>query len=66
MKIEIGRFPDKRLKLLVHFTKSANFWEDLTWVPTTQEIEDLKEIFDAVDSYNNAKFLYSHLKPMKD
>ena len=59
MKIEIGRFSDKRLMLLVRFLKDTNFrlYEDgsCTWVPTKKELEDLRETLEAIDVHNVIK-----------
>ncbi len=55
-RFELERFPDKRLKLLVRFFETSNFWltEDgeATWVPSLEEVEQLYETMIMTNSYN--------------
>jgi hypothetical protein len=66
IKIEVDTFGDGRLKHVVRFTKSSNFWEHddgtYTWVPTKEEVEHLRESLEAIDAYNTAKFIYKYFK----
>jgi hypothetical protein len=59
LKIEISRFSDKRLMLLVRFFKGSNFRESdnesSTWVPKKEELQDLTEAMEAIDFYNIVK-----------
>ena len=56
MKVEVERFYDGDLKLLVRFEPSGNFWkENLTWVPTIKEIELILQILLGVDVINRWK-----------
>ena len=58
-KFELGRFRDKRVKLLIRFSENSNFWfEDgktATWVPTLQDAEDLYEYLKIVNEWNEFK-----------
>ena len=59
IKVEIDRFSDGRLKLIVYFTPSSNFWVlengTYSYVPTKEEIQLIKESLDAIDTYNLEK-----------
>jgi len=56
MKVEVERFHDGDLKLLVRFEPSGNFWKaDSTWVPTFEEIERILETLLGVDVINRWK-----------
>jgi len=56
MKVEVERFFDGDLKLLVRFEPSGNFWkENLTWVPTIKEIELILQTLLGVDVINRWK-----------
>ena len=53
MKVEIERFPNGNLKVLVRFEPNSNFWkETLTWVPTIREIELIVETLSAINGIN--------------
>lgn len=40
----------------VHFEEDTNFRkEDLTWVPTLQEVENIREALEALVEYNNKR-----------
>ena len=56
MKVEIGRFYDGDLKVLIRFEPSSNFWkETLTWVPTIKEIELILNTLLGIDVINRWK-----------
>lgn len=56
MKVEIGRFYDGDLKVLVRFESNSNFWkETLTWVPTVKEIELILNTLLGIDVFNKWK-----------
>lgn len=56
MKIEIGRFMDGRLKVKVVFEPDSNFWkENLTWVPTRNELELIFLTLLDIDGINRMK-----------
>ena len=56
MKVEVGRFHDGDLKVLVHFEPNSNFWkETLTWVPTVREIELILNTLLGIDVINRWK-----------
>jgi len=67
IKVEVDTFEDGRLKQVVRFTKSSNFWEHddgtYTWVSTKEDIELLKKSLEAIDAYNNIpKFINKYIK----
>lgn len=70
MRVEVGRFKDKRYKLLIRFFREINFREhsdgSFTWVPKKSEIEQIRENLEMIDAYNEAKFLYKYLRPDRD
>lgn len=56
MKVEVGRFYDGDLKLLVRFEPNSNFWkETLTWVPTLEEIDRILKVILGIDVINRWK-----------
>jgi hypothetical protein len=56
MKVEVERFYDDDLKLLVCFEPSGNFWkENSTWVPTFEEIERILHALLGIDVINRWK-----------
>lgn len=56
MKVEISRFYDGDLKVLVRFESNSNFWkETLTWVPTVKEIELILNTLLGIDVFNKWK-----------
>ena len=56
MKVEVGRFYDGDLKVLVRFEPNSNFWkETLTWVPTVKEIELILNTLLGIDVFNKWK-----------
>lgn len=56
MKVEIHRFRDGRLQLLIRFEKDSNFrTRDLTWVPRKEEVKLINESLQALDEYNIIK-----------
>ena len=56
MKVEVERFYDGDLKLLVRFEPSGNFWkENLTWVPTLEEIDRILNALLGIDVINRWK-----------
>ena len=56
MKVEVERFYDGDLKLLVRFEPSGNFWkENLTWVPTLEEIDRILKALLGIDVINRWK-----------
>jgi len=56
MKVEIERFYDGSLKVLVRFEPNSSFWkESLTWVPTVKEIELILNTLLGVDVVNRWK-----------
>lgn len=62
VKVEVSRFSDGRLKLLVCFTKDKNVWihedESFSYVPTKSEIDLIKDALDAIDNYNIDKIMF--------
>ena len=58
-RFEIERFPDKRLKLMVRFFQTSNFWineeGEATWVPTFEEVEQLNEALVMTNIHNENK-----------
>ena len=53
MKVEVERFIDGRLKVLVRFEEDTNFrTKTLTWVPRKDEIKKIDESLKAIDGYN--------------
>jgi len=55
MKVEVGRFSDGRLCIIVHFEEKTNFWRkesECTWVPTLEEIERIALSLYSVDGTN--------------
>ena len=56
MKVEVERFYDGDLKVLVRFEPNSNFWkETLTWVPTGKEIELILNTLLGIDVVNRWK-----------
>jgi hypothetical protein len=56
MKVEVERFHDGDLKLLIRFEPSGNFWkENLTWVPTLEEIDRIFNALLGIDVINRWK-----------
>ena len=56
MEVEIHRFKDGRLQLLIRFEKDSNFRiGDLTWVPRKDEVSLITESLLALDEYNTLK-----------
>ena len=56
MKVEVERFSDGDLKLLVRFEPNSNFWkENLTWVPTLEEIDRILKALLGIDVVNRWK-----------
>lgn len=54
MKVEVERFYEGDLKVLVRFESNSNFWkETLTWVPTLKEIELIVLAVLGIDGINN-------------
>jgi NTP pyrophosphatase (non-canonical NTP hydrolase) len=58
VRVEVQRFAHGRLKVLVRFEKSSNFWCDreITWVPKKSEVSLIAETLEAVDEYNIGKY----------
>ena len=58
-RFELGRFADRRMKLVVRFFQNSNFWineqGEATWVPTLEEVEDLSEALQMTDFHNITK-----------
>lgn len=53
MKVEVERFPNGNLKVIVRFEPSSNFWKkELTWCPSMAEIELLVHTLFAADGMN--------------
>lgn len=54
MRIEISRFKDGRLKLIVHYEEGdSNFWKsDFTECPTFPQLKDKIEFTLAIDLWN--------------
>lgn len=54
--IEVGRFSDGRLMVLVRFRSRSNFrfcdQDQATWVPTFAELDNLNEVLNIVNEYN--------------
>lgn len=59
MKVEIARFSDGRLKVLIRFNAYSNFWiqdlETASWVPTLEEVAHIKEVIDLTNEHNEIK-----------
>ena len=60
MKVEIGYFKDKRLKVILRFKEGKNFWYDpetdsYTFCGTWEEIQLPFEALMAIDTYNRSK-----------
>ena len=54
MKVEIGKFYNGSLKVIVRFESNSNFWkEDLTWVPTEDEIKLIALTYLGIDTLND-------------
>lgn len=58
-RIEIQTFSDGRLKVMMRFFESPNFWIDnngeATWVPRFEEIEPLVETLCVINAHNEEK-----------
>ena len=53
MRIEISRFKDGRLKVIVHYEEDSNFWKsDLTECPAFPKLKDKIETTLALDLWN--------------
>lgn len=53
MKIEVSRFKDRRLKVIVHHEKGSYFWKsNLTECPKFENVKDLLEALIMVDWWN--------------
>ena len=53
MKVEVGRFKDRKLMVKVVFEPTSNFWKDsLTWVPTFEEIDRILKTLVGIDTVN--------------
>jgi len=53
MKIEVERFPNGNLKVIVRFEPSSNFWKkDLTWCPSLEEVKLLVQTLLSIDTMN--------------
>lgn len=65
-KVELRRFADGRLMLVVFFTESSNLWKHdnntFSWVPSKQELELINGGLEAIDSYNIFKKNLRELK----
>ena len=56
MKVEVERFYDGDLKVKVRFEPNSNFWkENLTWVPTLEEIDRIFNALLGIDVINRWK-----------
>jgi len=59
LKVEIRRFADGRLMMVLIFKEGSNFWihgdGTCSYVPKKSELELIKESLEAVDSYNSQK-----------
>jgi hypothetical protein len=55
-RFELERFSDRRLKLMVRFFQTSNFWineeGEATWVPTFEELEQLNEALVMTNNHN--------------
>jgi hypothetical protein len=53
MKVEVGRFKDRKLMVKVVFEPNSNFWKDsLTWVPTFEEIDRILKTLVGINTVN--------------
>ena len=54
VRVEIKRFADGKLMVLVHFEKGSNVWVDgeATWVPKKSEVSLIAETLEAIDTHN--------------
>jgi hypothetical protein len=56
MNVEIVRVRGNRLLIRVKFTKAGNFHpEDLSWVPTNDELQLIKDAIQAITKFNDGK-----------
>ena len=56
MKVEVRRFQDGNLMVKVVFEPNSNFWkENLTWVPTLEEIDRILKALLGIDVINRWK-----------
>ena len=56
MKVEVSRFQDGNLMVKVVFEPDSNFWrENLTWVPTLEEIDRILKALLGIDVINRWK-----------
>ena len=56
MKVEVERFYDGDLKVVIRFEPNSNFWKDtLTWVPSLKEIELILNTLLGIDVVNRWK-----------
>lgn len=57
--VQLSKFPDGRLKLVIQFCRDSNFWildsTRASWVPTLEEVEFLKETLDMTNEHNEIK-----------
>jgi len=53
MKVEVEKFPNGNLKVVVRFEPNSNFWKtDLTWCPSLKEVELLVQTLVSIDTMN--------------
>jgi len=53
MRIEVEKFPNNSLKILVRFEPASNFRpESLTWVPKKEEVDHISRTLQAIDEHN--------------
>jgi hypothetical protein len=57
--VEIARFVDGRLMVLIRFYAHSNFrihdLESASWVPTLEELAHIKEVVDLTNEHNEIK-----------
>ena len=59
MKIEVERFPNGNLKVIVRFEPPSNFWKrDLTWCPSFEEVKLLVQTLISIDTMNRILVTY--------
>ena len=53
MRVEVDRFPNGNLKVIVRFEPTSNFWKkDLTWCPSLEEVKLLVQTLLSIDTMN--------------
>jgi len=53
LRIEVERFPNGNLKVIVRFEPTSNFWKrDLTWCPSFEEVKLLVQTLLSIDTMN--------------